>query len=205
QAEEVVRCPALAGSDLVHWIQERAVSGGSRLEGAVASRLAAIVGPDLWLMHSELEKLIVYADGRPITIRMVDDMAASAPAPTIFMLVDAIVERNMRLAHTRLDDLYMKGLPAGYVFTMVARQLRLIAQVHEGRGWSGTPPSGELAGLAPFALQRVSRQAQRLPEAATRRALEHVRDADRAIKTGQMSDRVALDMLISDIVGASGA
>lgn len=198
-AGDTVRCPFLAAPELVRWVQERVARRGGRIEAAAASRLAAIVGPDLWLMHSELEKLVIYADGQPITVNMVDGMAASAPAPTIFALVDAMVEQDMQQARRRLDDLYHKGLPAGYVFTMVARQLRLIAQAHEARGRHSGPVAGELAGLAPFALQRAMRQAQRLSEDATRQALERVVAADRAIKTGTFTDRMALDMLITDI------
>jgi len=197
-AAETIRCSALTGRQLVQWINGRALSQESRIEPAAVSRLAAIVGPDLWLMQSELEKLMVYADGGPITAAMVNDMAAAAPAPTIFALVDAIVERNAPQARRRLDDLYNRGLSSGYVFTLVARQLRLIAQAHEIRGRRGQL-SGELAGLPLFALERTKRQAQRQSEAATRAALLCVLAADRAIKTGLLTDRMALDTLITDI------
>lgn len=203
QPEEVTLCPSFDQNKLVRWVQERAAARGGRIEGPAASRLAALVGSDLWLLNSEVEKLLVYADGAPVQTVMVDNMAASATTPSIFMLVDAIVERNVQAARRRLDDMYSKGLSTGYVFTMVARQLRLIAQVHEMRQHRGAQPSGELAALQPFALQRATQQAQRLSEAATRSALQHVVDADRAIKTGVYTDRMALDMLITDIVGSA--
>ena len=200
-AAAVTMCPSLNPSDLVRWVQERVAQRGGVIEGPAASRLAALVGPDLWLLNSEIQKLVVYADGRPIQMSMVDDMAVAAVTPTIFMLVDAIVERNAQLARRRLDDMYHKGLIAGIVFTMVARQLRLIAQIHEARGRRGLQdPSGELAGLPPFSLQRATRQAQRLSEADTRRALQCVVDADRAVKSGVFSERMALEMLVTDIV-----
>jgi DNA polymerase III delta subunit len=113
------------------------------------------------------------------------------------------VERNVRQARRHLDDLYSRGLPPGYVFTMVNRQLRLIAQLHEAKGRSGTQAlSGELASLPPFALQQATRQARRFSEPQTRYALERVVDADRSIKTGLFTDRMALDMLITEIVGS---
>ena len=200
---DVTRCLSLGPPQLVRWVQERVVARGGRIEGAAASRLAALVGSDLWLLNSEIEKLVVYADGAPVQMAMVDNMAASATTPSIFMLVDAIVERNVQVARRRLDDMYNKGLSTGYVFTMVARQLRLIAQVHEMRQHRGAQPSGELAALPPFALRRATQQAQRLSETATRSALQSVVDADRAIKTGTYTDRMALDMLITDIVGSA--
>lgn len=201
--DDVTRCPPLRRQELIAWIQVAVAARGGRIDGAAAPRLADIVGPDLWLMNSEVEKLVLYADGQPITVNLVDDMAASAPTPTIFMLVDAVVERNVRQARRHLDDLYTRGLPPGYVFTMVNRQLRLIAQLHEVKGRSGTQAlSGELASLPPFALQQATRQARRLSEPETRCALEQVVAADRSIKTGLFTDRMALDMLITEIVGS---
>jgi DNA polymerase III subunit delta len=198
---KVTQCLPPRGEDLDRWVVQRVATRGGRIGYDVARRLAGLVGGDLWMLTSEVEKLVSYADGAPIRSEMVDDMAAAGPAPSIFMLVDAIVERNEQLARRRLDDMYNKGLSAGYVFTMVARQLRLIAQSREARDMRSTQgPAGELSGLPPFALQRVTQQASRYSEIEARYALEQVLAADRAIKSGVYTDRMALDMLITDLL-----
>jgi DNA polymerase-3 subunit delta len=199
---EVTQCMPLRGEDLDRWVVQRVASRGGRIGYDTAHRLTALAGADLWMLTSEIEKLVVYADGAPIRSEMVDDMAAAGPAPSIFMLVDAIVERNEQLARRRLDDMYNKGLSAGYVFTMVARQLRLVAQSREALDRRGEQTlAGELAGLQPFALQRVTQQAKRYSETQAREALECVVAADRAIKSGIYADRMALEMLITDLLG----
>ncbi len=192
---------------LVQWVQRRAAMLGGRMERAAAQRLAAWNGEDLWRLSTEIEKLVVYADGRPIEVDVVDKMSSSGLAPSIFMLVDAIVEGNQKLARHRLDDMYQKGLSAGYLFTMLGRQLRLIAQVHDSRAHRGRsqPPSRELASLQPFALQKATSQAERYTEQQVRYALGRVVEADRNIKSGTYSDRVALDVLITDLVRSSRA
>ncbi len=203
----VERLEPPAKDALVQWVQRRATALGGRMERTAAQRLAALIGGDLWHLNSEIEKLVVYADGQPIQVDTVDRMNASGLAPSVFMLVDSIVEGNQKLAQHRLDDMYQKGLSAGYVFTMLGRQLRLIAQVHDSRGHRGRsePPSTELASLQPFALQRATSQAERYTEQQVRYALGRVVEADRDIKSGTYSDRVALDVLITDLVQSSYA
>lgn len=200
---QVTQCLPPRGEELDRWVLQRVASRGGRIGHDAARRLATLVGADLWMLTSEIEKLVVYADGTPISSGMVDDMTAAGPAPSIFMLVDAIVERNEPLARRRLDDMYNKGLSAGYVFTMVARQIRLIAQSRETRDRRSVQPvSGELAGLQPFALQRVTQQAAHYTETQARDAFECVVAADRAIKSGLYPDRMALEMLITDLLSS---
>ncbi len=198
---EVTQCLPPARDALDRWIQERVATHGGRIDPGAAQRMGALVGSDLWLLTSEIEKLVVYADGSQIDVKMVEDMAAAGPAPSIFMLVDAIVERRERLARHRLDDMYQKGLSAGYVFTMIARQFRLIAQIHETRERREAAASSvELERLQSFALQKASEQASRYTPARVRDALERIVAADRGIKSGMQSDRVALELLISDLL-----
>ncbi len=192
------------GRDLVRWIAERIDKHGGRIDHEAAARLAMVVGADLWQLSSEIEKLTAYSYGDTITTAMVDRMIISGATTSIFVLVDSIVERNSKVARRRIDDMYQKGLSAGYLFTMIARQLRLIALVRESRDYPDTPrhASGELAGLQPFALQRATQQAERYSEAQVRRALRKVLEADRAIKTGVYTERIALDMLVTSLLGS---
>ena len=202
---DVAECLPPVREALDRWVQQRVAAAGGRIDAAAAQKLSMFSGGDLWLLASEIEKLVVYAAGEAITGEMVDAMISGGPAPSIFMLVDAIVEGNERLARHRLDDMYQKGLSAGYVFTMVDRQLRIIAQIHEARQSRNAPPSSELSGLHSFALERATRQAQRLSESGTRRAMLRTLEADRAIKSGVYSDRMALEMLITDLLLAPRA
>ncbi len=199
---EVSECRTLNAGQLQIWIQSRvAEAGGQFLPEAVRS-LSILSGGDLWQLSAEIEKLLLYADGRPVSAEMVDAAAVGTQTTTIFALVDAIVEGREQRARRCLDMMYKDGLPAGYLFTMVDRQLRLIAQALEARGARGTrpQPTGELARLHEFALRRVYDQAGRYTDTQVRHALERLVAADRAVKTSASGDRVALDLLISDLL-----
>lgn len=204
-AATVHRLDPPKGADLLRWIHDRVGLVNGHIDRDAAERLAGLIGSDLWQLDSEIQKLATYSDGAPITVPMVDGMLTASVTPSIFMLVDAIVERNEKYARHRLDDMFQKGLSAGYVFTMLARQLRLIALVREAKDHNSPDRQlpGELASLQPFALQRATQQAQRYSEPEVRRALVHVLEADRAIKSGMYDDHMALDMLITNLLPAA--
>jgi len=202
---EVNECKTLNAGQLQSWIQNRVAEAGGQFQPEAVRSLAMLSGGDLWQLSAEIEKLLLYADGRPVSAEMVDAAAAGTPTTTIFMLVDAIVEGKEQRARRCLDAMYRNGLSAGYLFTMVDRQLRLIAQAREGGGTRGMrrQPTGELARLRDFALRRVCEQADRYSETQVRHALERLVAADRAVKTGASGDRVALDLLITDLLPAT--
>lgn len=202
---EVNECRTLNAGQLQSWIQSRVAESGGQFQPDAVRSLAILSGGDLWQLSAEVEKLLVYADGRPVSAGMVDAAVAGTQTTSIFMLVDAIVEGKQQRARRCLDAMYKDGLSAGYLFTMVDRQLRLIAQAREARGAHVTrqQPTGELARLHDFALRRVCEQADRYSEAQVRHALERLVAADRAVKTSASGDRVALDLLISDLLPAA--
>lgn len=192
------------GDSLVAWIRQRAAAADARIDNDAARQLGVLAGADLWQLNSEIQKLAGYADGKPITAEMVRDMTSSSASSTIFMLVDAIVEGKQADARRRLDQMYRDGLSAGYVFTMVGRQLRIIAQLLEARQQRGSaPPVGELAGLHEFAVRRAGDQARKFDEHRVRRAFEAVVAADRSIKTGVCDDRTAMEQMVTDLLPVS--
>ena len=189
-----------------NFIRGRASEAGIEFEPNAIRDLGFLSGGDYWQVSSEIEKLATYADGRTITAEMVSSMAVGSHSATIFMLVDAIVEGDHSAARSRLDAMYKDGLSSGYVFTMVGRQIRLIAAARELKTIRGVRqlPSGELARLQPFALSRAQKQARSYSETQVRKALERLVAADRAVKTSTSVDRVALDLLITDLLPNPG-
>ena len=193
------------GEDLLRWIARRAKSGDAGIDMAAAQQLAALSQGDLWYLASEVDKLAAYCAGRTITQQAIAELTMAASTSSIFKLVDAIVESRARDAQRLLEDMWESGSSAGYVLTMVERQLRIVAQALEATGPHGrvTLQGGEFAALPEFAQRRAVGQARRLPSALVRAALDRVTAADKAVKTGTLDERVALDLLINDLASAA--
>lgn len=188
--------------DLPGWIQNRARARGGTLSSEAVTLLAALVGNDLRLLDQEIEKLLLYADGRQVTGQDVQALVSLARQASIFDLVDCVgrrqTDRALRLLHRLLDE----GEAPLYLLTMLARQVRILLQVSELRS-QGVPP-GEMAGrlkLHPYVAEKALAQAQNFSLAQLEAAHQRLVEADWTIKTGKSEEVLALDMLVVALTG----
>jgi DNA polymerase-3 subunit delta len=190
-------------SEVAQWLQDRAVRRGIAIEPRALQALADLVGANLRMLASELEKLAVYAGGRAITEQDVRLLTPEAREEAIFDLIDAMVEgqaaKALRLLRKMLDD-GTETPPR--VQLMVARQLRLLvraAEVLEGRGSQDDVASA--TGVRGFPLTKLMRQARATTRAAAEACLRAAEDADHAVKTGRLADVLALELLVVRLAG----
>ena len=194
--------PVLGGDELQRWIVRRVKEAGVSIETDGVRQLSAQSQGDLWYLSSEIEKLAAYCQGKAITGRAVAELTTGTLTSNIFWLVDAIVEGRVRDAQRLLDDMWQSGFSAGYVLTMVERQLRILAQALEATESRGKVrlEGGEFAALPEFARTRAVKQSRGMTQRSVESALACVVAADKSIKTGRLDERVALDLLINDLV-----
>jgi DNA polymerase-3 subunit delta len=188
--------------ELQGWIRDRAKTLGGDIDGDAASLLATLVGRDLRLLDQELDKLLIYADGRSIQAGDVRTLVSRAREANIFDLVDSVGRRHsdraLRLLHRLLDD----GEAPLYLLAMLARQVRILIQVSElrARGLTQDKIAARLK-LHRYVVEKGLAQSRNfdLPqlEAAHRRIVE----TDWSIKTGRAGDILALDLLVVELCG----
>lgn len=192
------RFSSLKGDGLRSWIQRRVQTQGGRIAPAAARLLADTVGDDLRLLAQEIDKLLLYAEGQPITENTVELMVPQTRQESIFSLVDAIAQGQGEPALQRLRRLEDEGAAAPYLLFMIARQFRILLRI-KALAQEGQPPAAirQRLGLRDYAFNKSWAQARRYSwdklVAAHRRLLQ----ADLAIKTGQEAG--ALELLIADL------
>jgi DNA polymerase-3 subunit delta len=186
------------GKELSRWIEGRVRKKGGQINPAAVETLAAFVGGDLRLLDQEIEKLIAYADRpRPITEDDVRLLVSYVREANVFDMVDALGQRDGQQAAKLLHQLLDEGEHPLALLGMIVRQFRIMIQVKElnGQGLSQQEIAARLK-LHRFVVKKAVRQAMNFSmeqlEAIYRKLLE----TDVAIKTGQMDDVLALDMLV---------
>ena len=185
---------------LPRWIEQRARDKGGTISREAILVLAALIGNDLRLLDQEIEKLLVYADGRQIGIEDVQALVSRARQTSIFDLVDCVgrreTDRALRLLHRMLDD---EAHPL-YLLTMLARQVRILIQVKElqAQGRSQQEMASQLK-LHPYVVEKGSAQARNFDMAELEAAHERLVETDWAIKTGAMEEVLALDTLVVEL------
>jgi DNA polymerase-3 subunit delta len=182
------------------WIRARAASTGLQLSPAATRLLADFVGNDLWALSGELEKLSIYAGGRPIGEDDVRTLVAAVREASVFPLVDAIVEGRPAAAIKLLRQMFRQGSGPQYVLAMIQRQLRHLAVAREmlDAGESGRS-IGQALRLHDFALEKLLDQARRYSQPRLRSAFQRVLDADLQIKRGVYDGELALELLVHDL------
>ncbi|MFN2111976.1 MAG: DNA polymerase III subunit delta [Anaerolineales bacterium] len=190
------------GPAMSNWILEQAQGMGGAFEPTAAQLLASFVDEDPRLAKSEIEKLLTYVDfSRPVAEEDVRNLVADVRQGDVFQMVDAIGYGDGEKAFAMLRRLLEEGdaLP---LFGMIVRQFRLLIQVRELLDLNPAQDHYQIAqeiGVHPYPIQKILPQAKlfNLPQLKT--IYHRLSEVDQAIKTGQLNDKLALDLLIASL------
>jgi DNA polymerase-3 subunit delta len=197
---EVRTFPLLKGNDLKAWIRRRAKEEGGSVTPQAANLLAELVGGDLWAMDGEIQKLLLYSRERPISEDDVRQLVSCVQEANIFALVDAVAEGRTEQAQRLLHRLYDEGVAPTYILTMITRQFRLIAQARDlPKGLSHPQIQDRLGLKANYAVDKTLGQAKLYDFEGVKRAYDELLETDLAIKTGKYSDKLALELLVTEL------
>ena len=197
---EVKTFPLLRGKDLKTWIRQRVKAEGGDISPQAVNLLAELIGGDLWAMDGEIQKLLLYSQERPISEDDVRQLVSCIQEASIFALVDAVAEGRTELAQRILHRLYDDGMPPTHILTMITRQFRLIAQARDlGKGLSRPQIQDRLGLKSSYSLDKTLSQAKLYDFEGVKRAYDKLLETDLAIKTGKYSDKLALELLVTEL------
>lgn len=193
--------PLVRGTKLSQWVQKRVKEEGGSISPRAVDLLARFVGSNLWIMGSEINKLVLFASGRRIDDEDVKMVTSYAQQTNVFAMVDAIVEFKAKLAEQLLQQLLQRGAAPAYLLTMLSRQVRMIFRARELRnqGESQTEIQSKLGLSAEFALRKTLEQASRYSLPRLKEVYHQLLEADLAIKTGKYDGELALNILVAEL------
>jgi DNA polymerase-3 subunit delta len=163
--------------------------------------LARFVGSKLWIMASEVDKLVLFTRGRRIEEADVRAVVSYAQEANVFAMVDAILEFRAGVAQERLQQLLKQGAVPAFLLVMLSRQVQLLVRVKELKR-QGKPASaiqGKLGLTSDFVLRKALEQADKYSLARLREVYHKLLEADLSIKTGRYDGELALNILIADL------
>jgi DNA polymerase-3 subunit delta len=192
------------GRDLARWIEKRMRDKGGSIAPRAAQELARFVGDDLRQLDGELEKLLAHANfQRTVTASDVHSLVSSTQQGNIFALVDAIGLRQRERAMRYLHELLDAGATPPYVLSMIERQFRILLQVKALQAGGATLSQMQKAlGIRhAFVIEKSLRQAQNFSMASLEAIYAHLATVEQRIKTGEIQDVLALDLLVVELSG----
>lgn len=193
--------PLLRDAQLRQWIRTRVNGEGGSISPQSVDLLAKLVGSNLWIMASEIEKLLLFASGRRIEEEDVKSLASYAQQASVFNLVDAIVEFKTELAEQLLQQLMQKGAAPVYLLYMLSRQVQMIVRARELKKQRKTTTEiqNRLGLTSEYAARKTIEQASRYSLPRLKGVYQHLLETDLAIKTGKYDGELALNILVAEL------
>lgn len=187
--------------ELPNWIQQRARDEGGEISWDASRLMATLAGNDLRLLDQEIDKLLLYANGQPVTETDVRALVSRARDSSVFDLVDHVGRREadkaLRLLHRLLDE----GEPPLRLMAMLARQVRILIQVSELQANRMTQDQiAKRLKLHPYVVKKGITQARNFSMRQLEKAHALLVETDWMIKTGEMEGVLALDMLVVSLI-----
>lgn len=189
--------PLLSGEQLNKWVKDEVKNQSGKIDSPAILELASLVGPDLWNMASEIEKLINYKNKKVITASDVRAMVKARFDDNIFHLTDALAARDAKLSFKLLHDQIASGSHELYILTMLTRQFRILLQVREILDQeSNYYTIASRLHLHPFVAQKAIRGARKFTLEELKNIYQQLLEIDVKIKSTPDSPRLLFDLLV---------
>jgi DNA polymerase-3 subunit delta len=193
--------PLLRDTRLKQWVQGRVKEEGGTISPQAVELLARLVGSNLWIMSSEISKLLLYTSGRRIEEEDIKQVVGYTQQTSVFAMVDAIVESRVKAAEQLLQELLQQGASPSYLMVMLARQLRLIVRTKDIQTarMSSNELRNRLSLNSEFVARKTLEQAKRYSLPRLKQVYGKLLEIDLAIKTGKYEPELALNILVAEL------
>ncbi|GAC1324943.1 MAG: hypothetical protein NVSMB22_14280 [Chloroflexota bacterium] len=193
-------------ADLGKWSIARAKHHEATIQRQAADLLAEVVGPNLLMLDTELEKLATYAGlKRDITPAMIETLVGSVAQESIFALVDAVAAgdraKALQLMHAQMEAASASPMDFPlYLIRMLARQLRILLRLKLAleTGRSIDQITSDLK-IPRYYSDRYIRQAKRISKDRLKASFEQLASLEHSLKSGRAEPASGLDLLVSNL------
>ena len=198
----VVELNKLKGVALERWAETFVRQQGYRISSSGIRKLVELVGSDLQILASELEKVMLFAgQEKRIPDSTIDDLVRTSRQHGIFELINALGRLDRKSALAELANLLSMGEHPLVVVAMMTRHCRQVLIAKEGILQRQHPREiGSAAQIPPFILERFLNQARAANFDTVREMYVRLADIDRKLKSSAGDGRMLLEHLICALV-----
>lgn len=186
-------------AQLGRWAGSILTKEGKKITNHTMELFLSMTGDDMENIRMELEKLISYTWGREvITDEDVEAVCTVRVSNRVFEMVTAIVNRQTKKAMDLYEDLLTLKEPPMRILFLIARQFNQLLQVKE-LGDKGIDRRGIASKLKmqPFVVGKIMPQTRQFSRGQILSYVNLCVEMEEAVKTGRLSDRLAVELLIT--------
>ena len=183
---------------LLSWIKGLCREEGKTMDDTAIFYFVEHMGTDMLLLRNELEKLFCYKlQEDTITVEDVQKVCVSQATSKMFAMLDAIGMHNQPQALSLYRDLLaLKESPIG-ILRMLLRHFNILMQISalSAEGKNNKEMAAACA-IPPFSVKKYAAQASKYTFEKLQNMVEMCQDTEQQIKSGNIKDLVAVELLI---------
>ncbi|WP_195421701.1 DNA polymerase III subunit delta [Faecalicatena contorta] len=194
----IAELPFQDESTLKKWILGMVRKENKQISESTVTYLLNKVGTDMGNLQKELEKLFCYTlDKDSILPEDVDAVCVTQISNHIFDMVNAVADKRQERALELYYELVALKEPPMRILYLMTRQYRILHQVKDllKKGY-GRKEIASKAGLHPFAAGKYMDQAKHFRSSELRAIMEDSADIEERVKTGRLTDVLAVELFI---------
>ena len=155
-------------------------------------------GPDMEVIHTELEKLICFCmQKNVIGAEDIEAIITTQVTNRIFDMVQAVADKRIAAALALYHDLLALKEPPMRILFLIARQYNNLMQVKELRDKGFDKNSiAQKVGLPAFVVSKHAEQATHFSMSELKAAVAACVACDEDIKSGRVGDRLGVELLV---------
>jgi len=194
----IVNCPKVYPDKMPKWLQGHVKSVfGKSLSSKAAVSLVQLAGQNLTELDSQLEKLDLYTGARKsITEEDVRAMIGLAREFATYEIVDAVSQKNSRLALQRMKEAYARGVTLSGMVTWLGGRLRDLLRAKRICATRGENAVAEELGVKPFLARIIAGQAREFDEGEIEHKLSLVLKTQSELRSGAGPEQVLTETLV---------
>ncbi len=183
----------LKAYEVKSWAKQFSNSLGIDLTGEALDFLISNCGLDLWRLDCEIRKLADFKIKGVVSRSQVEELAVPSADYNIFRLTDALAKKNKKKALEALYAALDNGEKPTELLGLLAWQVRNLLR------FKSNPDKSSDLKLHPFVLEKIKESARFFSVDELSAILSKIIDLDLAFKTGDLNEKTALSLLISEL------
>ena len=185
-------------NDIRTWIGQKLKAENKSMAKEAFQEFVIRTDNNMENMDKEFEKLICYiGENDTITLNDVEEICTKQLQSKIFDMINGIAEKNPKKVLNMYHDLLASKEPPIKILILIQRQFRRSIQIKDLRehGYSDDRIAKELK-IQSFIISKELRMTKNFSTATMNNLLEDACNLERDIKTGQIKDQLAVELLM---------
>ncbi|MEK7702784.1 MAG: DNA polymerase III subunit delta [Nitrospirota bacterium] len=197
-----IHCKALYENEIPGFIRSTGEQLGITLSNDAVLFLVEHLGKDLTLLHAELEKLSLHAgkqNEKSVSLETAKHVVSGEKAQTVFDLINAIFEKDLKNALSRLAFMLDNGEAPLKILAMLLWQFRMMAIGKETLLSESEAACGKKLSLPPFRVGLFLERLRLWQAFEIQTAFLLFKEADLQLKGSRLAPAIILEDLIFKI------